>query len=231
MKRFPTLEESSRAGGAPRMWARVLGRTLPCARAVLPPGSRILEVGYGDGLLSCHLAGNLGWRIVGLDIDAGAQAEARANAAEFGLESALDFRLVRPVETWSFQGQFDGVFIKTVLYNASSLGQYAQWLDWVISVLKPDGVFVNFENGKANRLTYLYRKLRRRYYADLCMYDGRIQALYSARFPHVEVRHYGAISQFFSGIAPLYYPLAWAEENLMARTPDNSYVTAVVASR
>lgn len=229
MSEGPSLREASRAGGAPRMWSRIIGDALNRAGRLLPPGSRVLEVGYGDGLLSCHLAADLGWSLVGLDCDPAAFAAARTHARNFGLDTAIDFRLVKPEETWSFKGQFDGVFIKTVLYNASSLEQYAQWLDWVASVLKPGGVFVNFENGKANRLTYWYRRLRRRYYADLCMYDGHIQALYSKKFPTAEFRHYGAFSQFFSGIAPLYYSMAWLEENLFTRTPDNSYVTSVIA--
>jgi cyclopropane fatty-acyl-phospholipid synthase-like methyltransferase len=198
---------------------------------LLPPGSRVLEVGYGDGLLSCLLAGRLGWRITGLEIDAGLQATARGQAERAGLADRLDLRLVAAEDTWSFQGQYDGVFIKTVLYNASSVGQYAAWLDWVVSVLKPRGVFINFENGKANRLTYWYRRLRRRYYADLCMYDGRIQALYAERFPTIEFHHYGAVSQFASGFAPLYWPLAWIEERVMTRTPDNSYITSIVARK
>lgn len=227
----PTLSRALGATGAYLMWRRILRDSLDRARPVLPPGSRVLEVGYGDGLLSCYLAAELGWSLIGLDSDPLAFAGARAHSQDFGLDTAIDFRLVKPEETWSFKGQFDGVFIKTVLYNASSLGQYAQWLDWVVSVLKPGGVFVNFENGKANRLTYWYRRLRRRYYADLCMYDGRIQALYAERFPQADFRHYGAVSQFVSGLAPLYYPLAWCEEHLIVRTPDNSYVTSVLARK
>jgi cyclopropane fatty-acyl-phospholipid synthase-like methyltransferase len=211
------------------MWGRIVRQCLDKAHPILPPGSRVLEVGYGDGLLSCHLAADFGWSLVGLECAPAAFEAARANVQRFGLEERIDLRLVRPEETWTFPGCFDGVFIKTVLYNATSLKEYAQWLDWVVSVLKPGGVFINFENGKANRLTYWYRKLRRRYYADRCMYDGRIQALYAERFPQIEFRHYGAVSQFVAPI-PLIYEAVAALENLwVVRNADNSYIVAVIA--
>lgn len=50
------------AGGAPVMWERAILELLPGIRRHVPAGSRVLEVGYGDGLLSCWLAREMGWR-------------------------------------------------------------------------------------------------------------------------------------------------------------------------
>lgn len=227
----PSLRDACRAGGAPRMWSRILSKTLPRTQALIPPGSRVLEVGYGDGLLTCWLAANFGWSIVGLDCSPKALEQARANIIRYALDRTIDLRLLKPEETWKFPGEFDAVFIKTVLYNAATPQQYGAWLDWVISVLKPRGVFINFENGKANRITYWYRKLRGRYYADLCMFDTSIEGLYRSRFPEATFRYYGALSQFISPIPLLFPALAYIEEHILHRTADNSYVASILARK
>ena len=53
------LREGLTAGGAPRMWERIVRESLPAVRAEAPRGSRVLEVGYGDGLLSCYMAAEM----------------------------------------------------------------------------------------------------------------------------------------------------------------------------
>ena len=42
-------------GGATQMWEGVLIEVLSIIRDIVPAGSRILEVGYGDGLLQLLL--------------------------------------------------------------------------------------------------------------------------------------------------------------------------------
>ena len=213
------------------MWRRSVERGLDKSAWLLPAGSRVCEIGYGDGLLTCHLAKTYGWKITGLDIDPKAFEQAKAHAREFGVQDLVDLRLVSAEDSWKHQGHYDAVFIKSVLYNAKTLDEYGRWLDWVVSVLKPGGVFINFENGKANRLTYWYRKLRGRYYTDLCMYDGAVEALYRQRFSHVTTAYYGAVSQFIAPLKALYYPLAWLEETVLERTADNSYIAAIIARK
>lgn len=226
-----SLHQGLEATGAEAMWSRIIQAACERAAPLLPPGSRVLEIGYGDGLLTCHLARTYGWRITGLEVLQAAYEKAVRHTREMGLESEIDFRLVKPEDTWRHQGTYDGVFIKTVLYLASSLEEYGRWLDWVVSVLRPGGTFVNFENGKTNRLTYWYRRLRRRPYADASLYDGRIQKLYEARFVDSWFGHYGSLSQFFSPVPWLYHSLAFFEERFFVRTADNSYVTSIVARK
>jgi hypothetical protein len=55
------------AGGAPVMWERVVREALSKIRQFVPFGSQVLEIGYGDGLLTGFLCQELGWEIVGLD--------------------------------------------------------------------------------------------------------------------------------------------------------------------
>lgn len=213
------------------MWQRVMREALPTMRELLPPGSRVLEVGYGDGLLTCYLCQELGWRLVGWEIDRQAQQLAEQHARQYGLSHRLEFLCGEPEEILRHRGEYDGVFIKTVLYNSPNLEEYARWLDWILSVLKPGGVLVNFKSGRANALTQWYRRLRRRSYTDLCLYTGAIEALYDARFEIIDRRYYGGWSQFLAPV-PALYSMAWRlEEAWRPRNADNSFIVAIIARR
>ncbi len=223
------LNDGLCAGGAPRMWGRIVRETIPAMHRLLPPGSSVLEVGYGDGLLSCWLAKELGWRLTGLDISQKSHQEAMRHARRLGLESRVAFELVTPELTWQHSGVYDGVYIKTVLYDSQSVEEYAQRLDWVASVMKPGGVLVNFETGRANRFTQLYRRLRKREYSDRCLYTGEVENLYESRFRIVERRYYSGWSQFFAPI-PVMFELAVAAESAIARrSSNNCFAVAIVA--
>jgi len=94
----------------------------------------------------------LGWRVVGLEIDRKAHQVAEQHARQYGFSDSLEFRCCEPEEVFQHRGEYEGVFIRTVLYNSPNLGEYARWLDWILSVLKPGGAFVNFKTGRANAL-------------------------------------------------------------------------------
>ena len=227
----PELHLGLAAGGAPLMWGRVLLNALGLISEIVPPGSRVLEVGYGDGLLSCYLAHQLGWRLTGLDSRRDAQRLAVQNAARFGLSPQVDFRYGVPEETRQHCGQYDAVFIKTVLYNSPNLKEYGRWLDWILSVLRPGGIFINFETGRANALTQVYRRLRRRSYLDLCLYTRQVEALYDARFEIIDRRYYGGWSQFLAPVPLFYHLAARIEETLRPRHADNSFIVSIIARR
>lgn len=211
------------------MWSRVLRDSLPVARQLVPPGSRVLEVGYGDGKLSCWLATELGWSITGLDVTPASAVAASAWAARCGLGTdQVDFRLCRPEETRAHEGQYDAVFVKTVFYVSTTMAEYAEWLDWVTRVLKPGGVLVNYETGRASELMQAYRRMRGRVYTDLLLYTGQIEALYAERFDLVHRRYYGGLSQFLAPIPGVYEGAAWLESTLRARTADTCFAAALV---
>jgi cyclopropane fatty-acyl-phospholipid synthase-like methyltransferase len=225
------LDSGLQAGGAAIMWQRVLQEALPKMRELVPPGSQVLEVGYGDGLLTCFLVQELGWRVLGLEIDPQAQQLAEHHARQYGLSDRIEFRCCTLEETAQQRGPYDAVFIKTVLYNSPDLEEYARWLDWILHVLKPGGAFINFKSGRANPLTQWYRRLRRRSYTDLCLYTGQVEALYDARFEIIERRYYGGWSQFLAPVPALYRIAARLEENLRPRYADNSFIISVIARR
>ncbi len=223
------LDRGVAAGGAPRMWRRIILASVPTIRHLLPPGSNVLEVGHGDGLLTCWLAAELGWSITGLDIREQAYRDAMYHAEMFGLSSRLTFKLVKPDETWQHQGSYDGVFIKTVLYASKDLDEYGRRLDWVATVLKPGGIFVNFETGRANALTQAYRRIRRREYADLCLYTSAVEHLYDVRFEILDREYYGGYSQFVAPFSALYELADLVERRLAPRRAENCFVVAIIA--
>jgi cyclopropane fatty-acyl-phospholipid synthase-like methyltransferase len=219
------------AGGVILMWQRVLVEALPKMRELLPPESRILEVGYGDGLLTCYLCQELGWRVVGFEIDRKAQQLAKQHARQYGLSDRIEFRCGHPEEIIQHRGEYDGVFIKTVLYNSPNLDEYARWLDWIHTVIKPGGTFVNFKSGRANALTQWYRRLRHRSYTDRYLYTRQVEALYDARFEIIERRYIGGFSQFLAPVPALYRIASRLEENLRPRNADNSFIISIIARR
>jgi len=227
----PTMRKGLRAGGAPRLWERVVRESLPTVREAVPAGSSVLEVGYGDGELSCFLAAELGWKIVGLDIVARAQQAAREAAERYGLGENVEFLLCAPEETFGHRGQYDAVFVKTVFYTSETVAQYGAWLDWVLSVLRPGGILVNYETGRANALVQAYRRARGRVYTDLRLYDPEIERLYDARFDIVERRYYGGMSQFLAPVPLLFEGAMAVEAALARRTAANCFTASIVARR
>ena len=213
------------------MWERAVRSLLPGMQELVPQGSEVLEIGYGDGLLSCYLHQRLGWRLLGLDVSEEAHRSAQENASRFGLEDGLEFRCCSPDAVWSIRGSYDAVFIKTVLYSSHSLDEYRKWLDWGLSVLKPGGIFVNFETGRANSFTQLYRRLRGRSYTELCLYTGEIEGLYDTRFEIIDRRYFGGLSQFFAPISSLYFIASRIEEGMRRRDSDNSFIVAMICRR
>lgn len=213
------------------MWQRGVLDALSVISDVAQKGSRVLEIGYGDGLLSCYLCQELGWQMVGFDIDPKSHAVAVEQAKQFGLSDRIEFRCCAPEDTRKHDGQYDAVFIKTVLYNSWDLAEYGQWLDWVLSVLKPGGVLINFETGRANGFTQWYRRIRGRPYTDLSLYTGEIERLYDSRFEILYRRYYGGWSQFFAPIGPLYKLVYRVEGAIKPRNADNCFVVAMIGKK
>src|SRR5438132_1387134 len=86
------LSDGLRHGGAPRLWRRIVLDSLPVVRSLVPPGSEVLEIGFGDGILTCWLAQELEWRILALEADPRASQAARWTASTFRLRRIPDFR-------------------------------------------------------------------------------------------------------------------------------------------
>jgi protein-L-isoaspartate O-methyltransferase len=232
LKNGLTLRHGLEAGGAPAMWERVIQDALPLLRELVPAGSRVLEVGYGDGLLTCYLCRELDWRMVGLDVDGKARLVAEGHAKRFGLDDRVEFRCCDHEEIFRHRGRYKAIFIKTVLLYSPGLPEYGRWLDWLLSKLRPGGILVNFETGRANGLTQLYRRLRRRDYTDLCMYTSQVEAIYDSRFEIIQRRYYGGWSQFLAPLPALQVIFSKLEDLAWwPRGADNSFIVSIIARR
>ena len=231
IKDTPLLGTGLSAGGAPAMWQQVLADFLPGMRYHLPSGSKVLELGYGDGVLTCYLSQNLGWNITGLDVDAKAQIAANNNAIKYNARDQVSFCLCKPEEVLKYKGSYDAVFIKTVLYGSETTQEYGRRLDWILSVIKPGGFLINFETGRSNRLVQLYRKLRRRIYTDLCLYTREIESLYDSRFEILQRNYYGGLSQFLAPVPKLYSLACRLEEAIRERDADSCFAVGMIARK
>lgn len=225
------LLEGLQAGGAVVMWEQILLDALSEMKRLVPEGSNVFEVGYGDGLLSCFLVKELGWNIVGIEISSEAHKKAMQNAFYFNLQDKIKFLFCKPDETHKHQGQYDAVFVKTVLYYSKDLQEYSKWLDWINSVLKPKGILINFETGRGNWFVQLYRKLRGRQYANWCLYKKDIESLYDEKFDILYRRYYGGLSQFVAPIPFLYKILEKVESTVCARNANNCFAVAIIGRK
>lgn len=99
----------------------------------------VLDVGCGPGFFSVLLA-KLGYEVTAIDYTENMLAEARKNAAYYGVK--IDFRQMDAQNLDFEDGIFDLVISRNVLWNLEQPEQaYKEWL----RVLKPNGTVMNFD--------------------------------------------------------------------------------------
>ena len=125
-------------------WKQLLEKHLP-----LPPESRVLDAGCGNGFLSILLA-QMGWRVTALDQSMTAIEKAKENARRFHVEDRIDFCWSDTVQTPLEAGTYDAVLSR----HASSLflQPYDCYQEWH-RLLKKGAPVVNYD---ANWLSPLW---------------------------------------------------------------------------
>ena len=99
----------------------------------------VLDVGCGPGFFSVLLA-RLGYEVTAVDYTENMLAEARKNAAHYGVD--IDFRRMDAQKLDFEDGIFDLVISRNVLWDLEQPEQaYREWL----RVLKPNGTVMNFD--------------------------------------------------------------------------------------
>ena len=99
----------------------------------------VLDVGCGPGFFSVLLA-RLGYEVTAIDYTENMLAEARKNAAHYGVK--IDFRQMDAQNLDFEDGIFDLVISRNVFWNLEHPEQaYREWL----RVLKPNGTVMNFD--------------------------------------------------------------------------------------
>ncbi len=103
---------------------------------------RVLDIGSGIGGPAMILAGELGARVVGIDLEAPLVARAQGYAEEAGLADRIDFRQVAPGPLDFDDGAFDVVYSSGVFTQVEDkLAMFKE----VLRVLEPGGVFTCYD--------------------------------------------------------------------------------------
>jgi len=102
----------------------------------------VLDIGSGIGGVDLILAGELGARVVGLEIEAPLVERARRYAAEAGLDERIEFRHVAPGPLPLEDAQVDVVFSNGVFIH---IDDKAAMFREVRRVLKPGGVLSAYD--------------------------------------------------------------------------------------
>jgi len=124
--------------------------------AGLPPGSRVLDVGCGEGVFAAELAA-AGAEVVGIDVADEPLRRARARHPE------LDLRAVDGEGTWPLpDAAFDVVWAGEVIEHVADT---ARWLSEVRRVLRPHGTLLLTTPGH-DRLGMLRLALSRRAFEE-----------------------------------------------------------------
>ena len=102
----------------------------------------VLDIGCGIGGGDMVLAGELGARVIGVDLEAPLLACARASTAELGLADRIEFRQVEAGPIAFDDGTFDVVYSSGAFTQiADKAGMFAE----VHRVLKPGGAFAVYD--------------------------------------------------------------------------------------
>ena len=213
------------------IWAPAVSSALDRAAAMLPSDAKVLEIGYNSGTMSCYMASRYGWNVVGYDIADSSRIKAEETALYYGLEENSDFRVCSPDETLSIKGDYDAVFLKSVLYHISDKGVYRSWLDWLHSVVKDGGVVIAVENG-GGVIDKIYRKnIKRSRWADFLLFDGWVEQKFRQRFRHVDIRYFGRFAQFFTSLPKVCRLIRTFEDRFCPPSADHCFVASVVARK
>ncbi|MBD3383218.1 MAG: methyltransferase domain-containing protein [candidate division Zixibacteria bacterium] len=118
----------------------------------------VLEIGPGNGLLSCLLA-SLGAKVTSLEIDPKRLLSIKTNIQKFGFSDKIEPILYDGNPDVLGDRQFDLLFSKSALIYVNDFKSYLENLD---NHLKPGGRFVFIENVRGNLIFQLLRFIKRR---------------------------------------------------------------------
>jgi len=214
------------------IWAPAVSSALYRAEAILPSDVKVLEIGYNTGMMSCYMAVRYWWNVVGYDVSDSKRIKAEEMARYYGLQERTDFRICSPNKTLSIQGDYDAVFLKSVLYHISDKGVYRNWLDWLHSVVKDGGLVIAVENGRGWVLDRFYRKIiKRSRWANFLLFDRWVEQEFQLRFKRVDVRCFGRFSQFFTALPKTCGLIRSLEDRFCPPSVDHCFVASIVAQK
>ena len=109
------------------------------ARLDVGRDSLVLDAGSGEGIVACHLAGQFGWRIVGIDLLEPNAQIARRNAHAARLDDRTDFVPANYLDICAASGSFDAAYTMETLVHSPDA---PRTLGELYRVLRPGGRLV-----------------------------------------------------------------------------------------
>lgn len=133
----------------------------------LSPGSRVLDAGFGEGVVAIYLALNFGYKVTGIDIMKENIPVAERRALRSGTH--IDFIAGDYSHTNFPDNYFDGIYTVETLVHTSNL---EKTLAEFMRILKPGGVLVNFEYFLEDKLSNGEEKIWHSIYQGGAMMDA-----------------------------------------------------------
>ncbi len=114
------------------------------AKLLLKPGQKVLDIGSGWGGLAFYLARQADVEVTGLTLSRSQLEYSRAQAANLGLESRVNFQLRDYREQ---TGRFDRI-VSVGMFEHVGVTQYEKFFDTVDNLLSDDGICVLHSIGR-----------------------------------------------------------------------------------
>lgn len=211
-----------------KIWTPAVKSALDRALARVSPADthlKVLELGYGKGLMACYLAQTYGWHITGYEVLAGLKIYADRNAARYHVTDLVDFQVGKPDVAFNDTNQYDIVFTKSFFFIVKNQAEYIRWLELIRQRLRPGGLYIGIENGQGSFLEDIYRRLTGRWWADTgYLYCAAVDQLMRDYFTDMDVELFSSASFLFGQSK-----LRDVEKRFLR--PNNAFVAAIVANK
>jgi cyclopropane fatty-acyl-phospholipid synthase-like methyltransferase len=213
------------------LWAAATQYALNRAQTVLPVNANVLEIGFNSGLMSCYLAQTFGWKITGYEISHEQIKKAQTNALQYLITDKVNFNYCPPEKTFEIPGEYDAIFLKSILYHNKSQENYKKWIHWLHSKLKPGGVLIAIENGQGHFLDRFYRnQLKNVSWKDNVFYSSAMEAEFKSTFKTTDIAYFGGFSQYLTA-APALCRAIMQIEKLFPHNADNCFIASIFAQK
>lgn len=215
------------------LWAPAVESALMRSLPHIVKNPTVLELGYNTGAMSCYLAQQYGWRMIGYEVEEKSRIAAITKSKLLGVDGKVDFRCCPADKTFAIQDKFDVIFIKSFLYHNKDLSKYQQWLRWFFDRLKCGGVLIAIENGSGHIFDRVYRQKINQScsWKDNILFDSKVEMLFQEIFTNVEVEYFGGISQYLTSL-PLLCKMVQKFERIIGHPKaDNCFIASIVAHK